>query len=102
MENGDFFAEPLQVPASYEPDSGVERQVVFALADLGEGTAEEVAEHWVTLDGALSLDACMEQSRQVLMQLFKKGLVNGIGNEPFRKYNLVKETEVHRGKVDDI
>lgn len=102
MENGDFFAQPLQIPANYEPDGGIERQVVFALADLGEGTAEEVAEHWAALDGNLSPDACVAHSRQVLAELFKKGLVNGVGSAPFRRYNLAKETEVHRGTVDDI
>jgi len=101
MENGVFFAQPLQVPARYEAEGSIEEQVVFALADLGEGTAVEVAEHWLALDPGLSLETCRTRSEQVLADLHEKGLVNASEGPPLR-YNLVKETRPHRGRVEDI
>ncbi|MBK1442198.1 hypothetical protein JHJ32_19535 [Parapedobacter sp. ISTM3] len=97
-----FFAQPLQVPANYDRDDRIDRQVVFSLADLGEGTAEEVAKHWASLDGSLSTDFCLEQSKRILTALYEKGLINGIGSERSRRFNLAKVTRPHSGRVDDI
>ncbi|PPK99249.1 hypothetical protein [Parapedobacter indicus] len=88
---------PLQVPAKHDPKASLQERAVFALADLGKGTAKQVTAKLAALgDG----DADETRVKKILEALFNKGLVNGSDNDGNRTYNLAKETRPHRGRVD--
>lgn len=93
----DGVAVPLQVPAEHDPGAPLQERAVFALADLGKGTAKKVATKLALLG---DVDANEIQVKEILEALFDKGLVNGSGNAGNREYNLAKETRPHRGRVD--
>lgn len=88
---------PLQVPAEYDPKASLQNRAVFALADLGKGTAKQVASKLAVLgDG----DADETRVKEILEALFNKGLVNGSDDDHSREYDLSKETRPHRGHID--
>ncbi|GGC33720.1 hypothetical protein GCM10011386_27380 [Parapedobacter defluvii] len=93
----DGVIRPLHVPAKHDPKAALQERAVFALADLGKGTAKQIATKLSALGDS---DADETQVREILEVLFNKGLVNGSDNESNREYDLAKETRPHRGHVD--
>ncbi len=93
----DGVVRPLQVPAKHNPQAPLQERAVFALADLGKGTAKQVASELAALGDS---DADEVRIREILEALFDKGLVNGSDNDRNREYDLAKETRPHRGHVD--
>src|SRR5690606_18762809 len=95
FENG--VATPLQVPAKHDPQAPLQERAVFALADLGRGTAKQETSKLAALGDR---DADETRVKKILEALFNKGLVNGSDNDSNRAYDLVKETRPHRGRVN--
>ncbi|SEL79839.1 hypothetical protein [Parapedobacter koreensis] len=88
---------PLQVPAKHAPQAPLDDRVVFALADIGSGTAKQVAERLVELKDP---DADTDVVESILESLFNNGLVNGTESKKARVYDLAKVTRPHHGHVD--
>lgn len=89
--------KPLHVPAKYKPEAPDEERTVYALADLGRGTAAQVTAKLKQLgDNA----ATEKRTDKILTELFDNGLVNGSDDESNRAYDLAKVTRPHQGKVD--
>lgn len=97
QHDDDGLIRPLQVPAKHDPKASLDDRVVFALADIGRGTAKHVAERLAELKDA---DADIDAVESILERLFDKGLVNGTENRNGRVYDLAKVTRPHRGHVD--
>src|SRR5690606_34853052 len=93
----DAVIRPLQVPAAYDPDASMQDRTVFALAELGEAEAEEVAAKL----NELGDHAATDRIKDILDRLYEKGLVNGTPDSSNRRYNLAKETRPHHGRVHD-
>ncbi|SFC30654.1 hypothetical protein SAMN05421747_10830 [Parapedobacter composti] len=91
------FARPLQVPAKYAPQASLKDRVVFALADIGSGTAEQIVQRLTELSDP---DADVDAVEPVLERLFDQGLINGTEERRGRVYDLAKVTRPHRGHVN--
>lgn len=88
---------PLQIPAEHDRNAPFSERVIYALAYLGEGTAEEV---YAKLGELGSDDATEHAVEEVLEGYYQRGLVNGTNGKPPRRYNLAKETTSHTGWVN--
>lgn len=91
--------KPLQIPADYHSAVSEQDKILFALAQLGEGTAADVRNQLIELDPAINNDL-LERAESILNSLFEKGLLNGGEKEGDLFYNLSKITEANKGAVD--
>lgn len=91
---------PLLVPAHFDAADTQQNQLIYALAELGEATASQVAAKVEELQGH-GLD---EQQRvfipATLKALFDKGLLNGLEQGGSLIYNLHKITRANDGSTD--
>ena len=92
--------KPLHVPASYDEAAGQENKVLFALALLGEGSAEEVLDKLEELEPGIRNEQFAETTKAYLQQQFDKGLLNGGERSGRTCYNLDKVTRANEGSVD--
>ncbi len=90
--------KPLRIPASYEDAASEEEKIVFALATIGEGSAGEVYDEFRRSGESGSMQ--QEDVRNILEDLFNKGLLNGHTEIGEMKYNLSKIIEPNEGSVD--
>jgi len=99
-----FFDEykPLHVPHEYSASACVQNNVVFALAQLGEATAREVAAKLSLLEPGTHPDTHQKNADDILNYLFDKGLIkaNNIGGQ--LAFNLSKIREANSGKADSL
>ena len=84
--------KPLHVPPYFSPADSKQDQVVFALAQIGTGSAEdiiiELSKYHSTIDPV-----------PYLQVLFDKGLIKGEISNGIMHYNLGKITNPNDGKV---
>lgn len=92
--------KPLQIPADYHSAESQQDKILFALAQLGEGTSGDVTTKLVELDPALMNDQLFEQTDALLSSLYEKGLLNGGEKEGKISFNLSKITQTNEGAVD--
>jgi hypothetical protein len=102
MTDEEFRSEfkPLQVPPAYERAQSVTDKVVFALADIGEGTAEAVVRHIEWLDPDADHKMVIAKTHEVLTVLFQKGLLGGREDNGDLIFNLHKITEANDGATN--
>ncbi len=93
----DGVIRPLQVPAEHDPNASLKERAVYALADIGSGTARHVAAKLQELGDA---DATETAVQEILDGLFDSGLVNGSGKGSDRTFDLSKVTRAHSGHVE--
>jgi hypothetical protein len=91
-----FFDEykPLHVPHEYDASAGVQNNVIYALAQLKEATANEVAIKLGVLEPATPPFTHQKNAEDVLKYLFNKG-----GE---LSYNLSKIETPNSGKADKL
>jgi hypothetical protein len=92
--------KPLQVPADYSAAKSQQDEILFALAQLGEGTSRDVTDQLVKLEPRNKNDQLFEQTDELLKSLFEKGLLNGGDKNGELYYNLSKVTHANNGTVD--
>lgn len=92
--------KPLHIPAHYEAGDTDENKVVYALAQLGEGTADEVAIKLSEIDPAMEMKKMKPVAISILNSLYQKGLLKGEETHSPMKYNLSKITEANDGAVN--
>ncbi|MDO3641392.1 hypothetical protein [Mucilaginibacter sp. L3T2-6] len=92
--------KPLPVPAAYKEATTFKDKVVFALADLGEATAEEVIRHLEKLEPAAEHKPMIAAIRQLLGQLYEHGLIAAAEKDGSPVYNLRKITSANNGEVN--
>jgi hypothetical protein len=93
MLSDDAFNEefkPLHIPSAYQAGDSWKDKVVFALAELGAGTADDVAAGLLKYDGGLDNAEVKEQAIAILTTLFNKGLIKGSQLHHGMLYNLSK------------
>ncbi|MCC8409805.1 hypothetical protein LJ707_12785 [Mucilaginibacter sp. UR6-1] len=91
--------QPLHVPAHYDKAAPLKERLAFALADIGEGTADEVTGHLLKLEG--KDDSAIKQEAQQLLATWDKGGLVTVNNEHGEtRYNLHKITEANSGSVN--
>jgi hypothetical protein len=102
MTDEEFREEykPLQVPAHFEVADTQQNKMIFALAQIGEGTADEVIAELEKLESA----ALGEQNRlfvkTTLASLYDHGHLTGSETAGQVHYNLSKITRANDGAAD--
>ena len=92
--------KPLYVPAHYNADDTDENKIVYALAQLGEGTAAGIAAKLADTDPSLNRERFEVIAASILNELYDKGLISGRVETGIIIYNLSKITEANDGAVD--
>lgn len=92
--------KPLHVPHEYEPSLNWQDKVIFTLADMNNGTTEEVAAHLKELEPDINANDVDKQTTEILTSLYNKGLVKAVDDNGQLRYNLSKIQDPHTGKTD--
>lgn len=94
--------KPVVVPAHFKADDTWRNKVLFALAEIGEGTAQQTGHKLYELEHELPQAEQQKQAHQILTSLFDKGLIKGHQNKDGEMtYNLSKMTETNTGEETD-
>lgn len=98
----DFLDEykPLSVLHEYDPDASTQDKVVYALAQLKEATANEVALKLSSLEPETTPIIHQKNAEDVLYYLFNKGLIKAINKNGVLNYNLSKIEVPNSGKAE--
>lgn len=92
--------KPLQVPAHYDVNGTEEDHVLFALAQLGEGTVSEVARKMAELEQGTNTSDFLNPVKHLLTDLYGKGLLKGHDVKGSMYYNLSKIDKANSGAVN--
>ena len=92
--------KPLYIPAHYHEADTQENKVVYALAQLGEGSMTEVMKKLEELEPNVGTGQFTALAKQVLTRLYDKGLIKGEDRQGIMYYNLAKITEPNKGSVN--
>lgn len=92
--------KPLAIPASYESADTQESKIIFALAQLGEATPQEVVARLEELEPGLADGELLKATEALLTSYYNKGLIKGSDHNGQMKYNLSKITEANEGEVN--
>ena len=92
--------KPLQIPAHYDINDTEEDRVLFALAQLGEGTVSEVAAKMANLQQGTKAADFLTPVKLILTDLYGKGLLKGHDIKGSMHYNLSKIDEANSGAIN--
>jgi hypothetical protein len=92
--------KPLHIPAHYSPGDSEQDKVLYGLAQIGEGTAEDVGIEVAKADTSIEPEGFTNLATPVLKQLFDKGLIKGRELNGTMHYNLSKITQANNGYVN--
>jgi len=92
--------KPMHVPAAYADAHTLTEKVVFALADLGEGSAEAIIGHLEKLEPQAQAKPLIAGVREILADLYENGRIAATEKEGTLIYNLHKITKANDGAVD--
>jgi hypothetical protein len=84
--------KPLHVPSYFNPADSKQDQIVFALAQIGVGSAEDIILELSKYHSSID-------PLPYLQVLFHKGLIKGELSSGIMHYNLGKITNPNDGKV---
>jgi MoaA/NifB/PqqE/SkfB family radical SAM enzyme len=100
----DFLKEykPLHVPHEFEKSACTQDNVIYALAQLKEATANEVAVKLNSLDPETDPLTHQKDAEDILNYLFNKGLIKAINKNGALNYNLSKIEIPNSGKADEL
>ena len=93
---------PIHVPHRYEDSASVQDNVVYALAQLEQATAKQVAKKLTELNPKIEYAIHLQQAEDILSNLFATGRIKGDDNETSRQYNLSKILTQNSGKADGL
>lgn len=92
--------KPLAIPASFHEADTQEDKVIFALADLGEGSANDIINQLEKLQPGIKTEQLVAIVPTILNGLFEKGLLKGSEVQGEMQYNLSKITHENEGNVN--
>jgi hypothetical protein len=92
--------KPVAPPEAYHVDAEWQDKVLYVLAQLGEGTAPDVAEKLTDYEVNESPQVLLRHAEHVLMNLYEKGLIKGAEQDGETSYNLSKITAPNTGGTD--
>jgi hypothetical protein len=92
--------KPLHVPAHYDPDASQEEQVIYALGQVGEGSAKDVGIAISKIDGSVQPETFSRIAAVILKRLFDTGHIKGEEKDGIMRYNLSKITTPNDGRVE--
>ncbi|MGN6181401.1 MAG: hypothetical protein ACTHNW_19615 [Mucilaginibacter sp.] len=89
--------KPIQVPAHYDQADTQLNKMIFALAQLGEGTDVEVLKKLDKLEPGFKTEQSRAFVSATLKELYDKGHLTGSEHEGVMHYNLSKITTPNSG-----
>jgi hypothetical protein len=92
--------KPLQVPAHFDATDTQENQMIYALAQVGEGTVEEIIAELEKLNPGFSNEQTKTFVRVAMKALFEKGHLTGAEKGGVMHYNLSKITQANDGATN--
>ncbi|AYL99309.1 hypothetical protein [Mucilaginibacter celer] len=92
--------KPLYIPAHFEIQDTQQNKIIFALAQIGEGSAADVINELETLQPGITDEQLTAITKTVLADLHNKGLLKGEEHNGRMQYNLSKITEANDGPAD--
>ncbi len=101
LSDQDFREEfkPLYIPPAYDTSDSLENRVIFALASIQEGSAEDVFRKLKQFDPGIQ-EVTVKFIKKYLFHLYDKGLLKGNKGDGTLIYNLSKITDPNKGYVD--
>jgi hypothetical protein len=92
--------KPVAPPEAYHPEADWQDKVLYALSQIGEGTAPDVAAKLTELDPQTAPQELHRHTEEVLTGLYDKGLIKGAEQDGEVSYNLSKITTPNTGGTD--
>jgi hypothetical protein len=92
--------KPVAPPESYQPDASAQDKVLYALSQIGEGNAADVAAKLTEYDTQTPPQELHRLAEQVLTGLYEKGLIKGSEQGSEISFNLSKITQPNTGGTD--
>lgn len=92
--------QPLQVPAHYAEAITQKQKVIFALAQIGSGTAGDVIVQLEKLEAGKLDNHLKTATKHILVALFEQGHITGGDHDGGLHFNLSKITSENSGSVD--
>ncbi|UEG54530.1 hypothetical protein LLH06_06095 [Mucilaginibacter daejeonensis] len=96
--NEDF--KPIAPPGSYSSDGEWQDKVLYVLAQLGSGTAPDVAAKLMEYEPDTAPQELHRHAEQILTGLYEKGLIKGSEQDGEVTYDLSKITVPNSGGTD--
>lgn len=87
--------KPLQVPAHYDEADTLKNKMIYALAQIGEGTADEVIAELGKLEPGTNNKQSRAFVKTTLAALFEHGHLTGTEQAGQMHYNLSKITRAN-------
>jgi hypothetical protein len=92
--------KPLHIPAQYFTDDTQENKIIYALAQIGEGSVSMVIEKLEVLEPGIKTGQLVAITKQVLTHLYDKGQLRGKDINGEMHYDLAKITHENDGAVN--
>lgn len=91
--------KPLHIPAHFDVQDTQQNKAIYALAKIGEGTADSILKELETLQPGIVNEQLTALVKTTLADLFNKGLLKGEEHNGQMHYNLSKITEANDGST---
>jgi len=91
--------KPLHIPSHFDQQDTQQNKAIYALAQIGEGTADNVLKELETLQPGIVNEQVTALVKTILADLFDKGLLKGEEHNGQMHYNLSKITEANDGST---
>jgi hypothetical protein len=91
--------KPLHIPSHFDQQDTQQNKAIYALAQIGEGTADKVLKELETLQPGIVNEQVTALVKTILASLFDKGLIKGEEYNGQMHYNLSKITEANDGST---
>ena len=91
--------KPLHIPSHFDQQDTQQNKAIYALAQIGEGTADKVLKELETLQPGIVNEQVTALVKTILANLFNKGLIKGEEHNGQMHYNLSKITEANDGST---
>ena len=92
--------KPLHVPAHYDVADTLQNKMIFALAQIGNGTADDVIAELEKLETGIANEQNRAFVKTTLAALFNHGHLTGSEHNGQMHYNLSKITQANDGATD--
>jgi hypothetical protein len=92
--------KPLQVPSHYDEADTTQNKMIFALAEIGDGTAEDVIAELEKLEPGITDQQNRVFVNITLASLYDHGHLTGSEKNGQMHYNLSKITQANDGATD--
>lgn len=92
--------KPVAPPEAYHAEASWQDKVLYALSQLGAGTAPQAAAKLAEFEPQENEQTLNQHAHEVLEGLYQKGLIKGSQHDDEMLYDLSKITQPNTGGTD--